>query len=59
MGEMRIVAEELIEDAVITGSTASVQLKEVSGETLTGRDLTDIYARYGDFVLVSQCCGGV
>ena len=38
MGETQIVAEEVMEDGVMTGSTASIQLRDHVGDTLTGRD---------------------
>jgi hypothetical protein len=45
VGEAQIVAEELEEDGAMAGSTASIQLKEVSGDILTGLDVMDnIYA---------------
>jgi molecular chaperone DnaK (HSP70) len=38
MGKTQIMAEELMEDSAMTDSTASIQLKEVIRDTLTGRD---------------------
>ena len=42
--EAQIVAEELMEDGAMMSSIAPIQLKDVSGDILTGRDVTDIYA---------------
>ena len=53
MGETQIVAEELMEDGALTGSTASIQLHDIVGDTLTSRDVKDIYARCGDFILAN------
>ena len=42
MGETQIVAEEVMEDGVMTGSTASIQLRDHVGDTLTGRDVHNL-----------------
>ena len=37
-------SEELKKNGAMAGSTSSIQLNEISGDTLTGRIVTDIYA---------------
>jgi hypothetical protein len=54
MGETQIIAEELMEDGAMTGSTASIQLKDiVVGDTLTTRDIENILVESGNFILAN------
>ena len=52
-GETQIVAEELMEDGATTGSTASIQLKDIIG-TLTKSDVEDILVKSEDFELANE-----
>jgi len=54
MGETQIVAEELVEDGVMTGSTASIQLRDYVGDTLTYRDVHNLLIKYEKFVLANE-----
>ena len=46
MGETQIVAEELMEGGVMTGSTASIQLRDHVGDVLTDRDVQNLLIKY-------------
>ena len=48
-GETQIVAEELMEDGSTTGSTASIRLKDIVGDTLTNRDVLIIFKKFRKF----------
>ena len=44
----QITAEELME-GTMTGSTASIQLKDIVGDIVTSQDVKNIFAKSGDF----------
>ena len=53
-GETQIVAEELMEDGAMTGSTASIQLKDIIGDTLIYRDVNKILKKFEGFILSNE-----
>ncbi|KAF8965923.1 hypothetical protein BDZ97DRAFT_1810336 [Flammula alnicola] len=51
MGKTRIFAKEIVENGASAGSTASIELKDIIGDTMTGRDVDNTYAIFQDFIL--------
>jgi len=48
------VAEELMEDGVMTGSTVSIQLRDYVGDALTERDVHNLLIKSEKFVLANE-----